>query len=712
MPFQLSRALLLLIAVALISCQHPPPRAADRVGTGTAPATIPATPSMQPSRGGSTGMISTEYTYLRFDPSEKWQLRIDGPASAAGLRNKTLTFDFSTGAKSIGLVPRDVSMLGQPEEIRLRFRGDTAGHRLRLQLLSHFMSFDRTIEPVAGEGLHVVRIPAPPGEGWRFSGGENDGKLHGPLRVAGLFVEAERGGGASPTRSSGSLELIDIEVKARCPADRTTLITARVQGSPGGPVFVADIHSQIATPTNASLDYVIRDWDGRTVAADSQPLRMDAARPAEFSVPLPAASAGKHVFLEAEFTCRVPGQRIPAATVCYVAPVDHGGSDRLQPGSSWGMGLYLMRYEGEPELMDRAAGMARDIGVKWSREEFSWAMIEPKKGQFDWRFFDRVVATAKSNGISVYGLLDYWSPWTKPYTAEGIEDYCRYVRAVVQRYKRDIHHWEIWNEPNIFFWQGPKEMYAELLKAAYKTIKEVDPDAKVAGCSTSGMDFDFIDRVQQLGGPFDILTIHPYRRKFVDPRFIKELQDASNLVRRDGRPRPVWITEIGWGTHFPHNAIEEGPPVTPREQACRLVRVYVDALASRAASNISWYDFRNDGDNPFEWEHNFGIITQDFQPKPAYRAYATLTRLIGEREFHDQLDLGSGVLAFRFGDPAKDSVIVAWSLDKPRAIMLPASGPMQLTNLMGESRPLPAREGRVELNVDRLVPVFVSPQLP
>ena len=45
---------------------------------------------------------------------------------------------------------------------------------------------------------------------------------------------------------------------------------------------------------------------------------------------------------------------------------------------AFGMGVYLYRYS-DPEQMDRAAQIAQDIGVKWSREEFYWGAIERRR---------------------------------------------------------------------------------------------------------------------------------------------------------------------------------------------------------------------------------------------------------------------------------------------------------------------------------------------
>ena len=51
-----------------------------------------------------------------------------------------------------------------------------------------------------------------------------------------------------------------------------------------------------------------------------------------------------------------------------------------------------------------------------------------------------------------------------------------------------ILDWEVYNEPNIFFWQGPRDMYAELLTRAYASIKAANPQARVLGCSTAVID--------------------------------------------------------------------------------------------------------------------------------------------------------------------------------------------------------------------------------
>ena len=141
------------------------------------------------------------------------------------------------GAKSIALVPADISLLGEPQEIRIRLRGSSRGHPLRLQMVTHFMTFERTLGAVDGDGPHEIVMPAPPAEGWRWFGGENDGKIHGPLRITGLFLDA-----AGKTEA-GQLEMIDIRVTSRCPADRTSVLTAELRAAKPAPQFVGVVRS-------------------------------------------------------------------------------------------------------------------------------------------------------------------------------------------------------------------------------------------------------------------------------------------------------------------------------------------------------------------------------------------------------------------------------------------------------------------------------------
>ena len=654
---------------------------------------------------GGAKMEFGEYVAFRFEPAEGWRMWGSGNAGAGKLEGRTLALDFTKGTTSFNLAARDVSLLGTPREIRIRARGKALGHPVRLRIATHFMTFEKTIGQFDQDGEYDLVTEAPPGQGWKWFGGENDGKIHGPLRITGISIDkADR-------QDTAQLEFVGIRIKADYKPDQAGVLINELRDEPAGKHFVATLRSILTRSMKGRVTFVIRDWEGRAISESV--LRETPAGPLldEWRMPMPS---GDHRFLECEATLEVEGQKIPPAYAYYVAPIEAEADTRLDAASPFGMGLYLHRSPGDPQgvqTREQAAKLASAAGVKWSREDFHWSRIEPQKGKFDWTYYDNLLATAKRNGISVYGLLGYWSPWTKPYTPEGIEDYCRFAAATVEHYRNDIHHWEIWNEPNIFFWQGPRDMYAELLSKAYAAIKKADPNAHVLGCSTAGIDHNFIKRTMELGSPFDILTIHPYRRVLDDQGFINDLRKVAELVKRpDGSTRPVWITEMGWATYVPHNTLRQDfEPHTQRQQATLIARSYIDALASGPGQNISWYNFRNDGNDLMNFEHNMGIVTRDFRPKPAYRAYATLTRMLKAKRIDKPLDLGDDVIAFRFVNAdGSDPVMAMWSLKTARTAQLPSATPATLTDLMGTAQPLNPADGKLLIPLQPGVPVFVT----
>jgi hypothetical protein len=335
--------------------------------------------------------------------------------------------------------------------------------------------------------------------------------------------------------------------------------------------------------------------------------------------------------------------------------------------------------------------------VVWTREEFNWGLIEPEQGKYKWGFYDTMVEVAEQHGLRVYGLLCYWSPWAEANTDRGIEQYCGWVRQVVRRYKGRIRHWEIWNEPNIFFWTGPREMYAELLTRAYETIKQEDPQAVVLGCSTSQIDTGFIRMTMEQGGRFDALTIHPYRGVLVDRDYMDDLRRAAALV--DGRP--VWITEIGFPSQWLTGYSE-------RRQASLVARVYLASLASGAVRNVSWYDFRNDGSDPYYNEMNFGLLRSDLRPKPGYRAMATIARAMPPGgEVAGEIEVGEGAYAFRFTGEERDTVAVC-APGQGRVLSFETDAQVRVMNAMGELV-VPVREGdRHHVTLETGMPVYVE----
>ena len=95
-------------------------------------------------------------------------------------------------------------------------------------------------------------------------------------------------------------------------------------------------------------------------------------------------------------------------------------------------------------------------------------------------------------------------------------------------------------------------------------------------------------------------------------------------------------------------------------------------MADQCSQRISlsiWYDWRDDGVEPKEPEHHFGMVSNAYHqgrepvydPKPAYLAAKTLTTFFSGYRFAERLNVGGAddyVLAFRSGDELR---FAAWT---------------------------------------------------
>jgi len=616
--------------------------------------------------GGDT-MVNdrVEYTVTRFLDDPAW-------SGGSGSPNRLALDPAVSGASAIH---NDVALMGRPLALSLKVKSSARGPRLRLTLSSHFQRFEKLLPPL-DRGQQVITTELGDMKSWQHAGGENDGVVRFPLRVVRIGLEP----GDGPDRPV--VELQALRCATGIAAREQVVLVPQVRRSEDSVRFVCKMQNLLPEKIPGILHSMVRRFSGEVVAERRSEMTVPADGRYDAEVSIPAQDG----FLECVFRFDAGGHTFGPVSITSAAPRSDPGDSTLAPESPFGMGLYLYRYPNTPDgfrQMEQAASRAQAAGVKWSREEFLWHRIEPEQGKFHFDYYDRVVDTARRHGISIYGLIDYWSPWTEPYTEKGIQDYVNYCRALVRHYKDRIKHWEIWNEPNIFFWSGPREMYPELLRRAYRAIKEEDPDAAVLGCSTAGIDRAFVSMVMKADAPFDILTIHPYRARLDDRQFITELRQVQELITSEnGKARPVWITEMGWPTQ-----VNGG--ITERQQAGLLSRVYLCSVASGAVGNVSWYDFREDGENPFYNEHHFGVLRRrDLAAKAAYQALTTVCRTLAGQTVVEELSLGDHLLGFRFAGAGRETVAVwAPTTDVVAALRFDPT-PDQAWDLMGDPLPI------------------------
>lgn len=356
-------------------------------------------------------------------------------------------------------------------------------------------------------------------------------------------------------------------------------------------------------------------------------------------------------------------------------------------------------------------------GVKIVRMDFSWVHVEREKGVYDFSAYDRLMDGLDRHGLRALFILDYANPHyddnRSPDTDAGRAGFARFAAAAAARYKGRGVIWEMYNEPNIApFWRPTPDPddYVKLALATAEAVKAADPGATYIGPASSGIDFSFLQKCFD-GGLLDHfagISVHPYKQR--DPETTEpDYRALRQMLRASGKPRPILSGE--WG----YSDIWAG--LSPDEQAKMLARQWLFNLSQEIGLSI-WYDWRDDGPDPKEAEHHFGIVEHPvidpkvpFKPKPAFHAARTLTTQLSGYRYNKRIWTGDErdwVLLFARGDDVK---LVVWTTSpEPRLIAVPASdGEFAGVNHLGQSIPIGlASNGRLNVGATE-APLYLAP---
>jgi len=312
------------------------------------------------------------------------------------------------------------------------------------------------------------------------------------------------------------------------------------------------------------------------------------------------------------------------------------------------------------------AGHTKDLdliasgGFRYIRTDFIWQEIEYSKGKYNWDAYDELVANLEQRSINAIFILDYSNslyedpvkskdPITgsvitdiaAPVRAESIEAFSRWAAQAATRYKGKHIVWEIWNEPNISFWRPVPdvEQYNRLAASACRAVRMADPDATIIGPATSQIPFEFIESFMKSGilSAIDGLSVHPYRDYALPPEssaldYVKLRELIKQYAPEGKKDIPVISSEWGYAS------CPKG--VTPEVQAAYAIRMQLSNLACSVPVSI-WYDWKNDGDIPTDFEHNCGTVTSSLVPKPSYTAFKILAGQLGELKYNHRIDTGN-----------------------------------------------------------------------
>jgi polysaccharide biosynthesis protein PslG len=371
----------------------------------------------------------------------------------------------------------------------------------------------------------------------------------------------------------------------------------------------------------------------------------------------------------------------------------------------------------DPDLLDAV----RDAGFSFVRTDLFWEAVDTPTG-WDFSKYDALVANLAERGLGALFILGYQhplhSPKQPPTTPAQLAAFRAYAYQSALRYRHDAVRFEVWNEQNhpTYWLAAPSATrYRNLLKTAVRAVRQANPAARVATGGVQQIDRSFIHAVGDIGAGAqsapDAVSVHPYRQGNPETAL-----DDYRALRRDlsayRRVPEIWATEwsypsVGYA-YVADLADGHAPDARARQANYAARRLLVDWIAQLGLS--AYYDIRDDGPDPKNMEHNFGLLDAQGEPLPAYVAVKQLfafTAHIIHAAY--RLDPAGRYIVLKLSDGTATRYAV-WCYGQGNAITVDLSrlppAAAVATDLYGTPRA--AHDGLVTLREDQ-GPLYIGP---
>ena len=392
--------------------------------------------------------------------------------------------------------------------------------------------------------------------------------------------------------------------------------------------------------------------------------------------------------------------------------------------------------------------------LKWGSTN---AYTEDNNGNpiYDWTIVDQIFDTYHKRGMRPLVEIGFmpealsskpvpyrhhWKPGAKYndiYTgwAYPPKDYDKWAELVYQwvkhsvaRYgKKEVEawYWEVWNEPNIGYWQGTLEEYCKLYDYTADAVKRALPSAKIGGPESTGPGWDkaatfltkFLDHATNgknyatggKGSPLDFISFHAKGNpKVVDGMVqmdlgaqLRDISKGFEIVASYPtiKDLPIIIGESDpegcaacSEADYPHNAYRNGTMYSSYTAAA-FARVYqlADHYGVNILGAVTW-GFEFEGQ---PWFAGFRDMATNGVDKPVLNVFRMFGMMQGSRVEVD------GDLAYHFLDIRDKSV----RGDKPDINAIAAKGAHSATVMVWnyhDNNNLDVPASTIEINIEGL----------
>lgn len=365
-------------------------------------------------------------------------------------------------------------------------------------------------------------------------------------------------------------------------------------------------------------------------------------------------------------------------------------------------------------MFDAGVNFVRIGQYENSSDYTSWDWVERKGGEYSVvPELDDYVNSLVENGLHIeiqllYGNPLYTSPagrlpqtvtpepgsfhnpdrslysvFWPPKTDQQIAAFTKYVAWMVDHFRGRVEYYEIWNEPNIDYWNPTPnpENYGRLFKASADAIHKTNPSAKAVFGGLAGANRDFAKRALDAcdcASTIDIFAYHNYPDygHNLNPEGIgkdSDTNESSRPLREMVRAYPGIRKElVFWNDEF-NDGLATWTDSDESVQAKYIPRGLLIDRATGVRTFVWLIVGATDGNelDDFGMLHGLKFQPNDFTPRPVFAALQNTNTLFSDTRLDSSIKIDSDSPAkprtYAFRHSSGQAILAYWLpiLSKP-----------------------------------------------
>ena len=360
-------------------------------------------------------------------------------------------------------------------------------------------------------------------------------------------------------------------------------------------------------------------------------------------------------------------------------------------------GIQVHYRNGTKEDFNKSSVLLEALGIQYIRADFLWWDIEPQNGKYSFKNYDNWVNSLGNNYkiIAIINDISKYSGDNKLIDNDTeIEHIKRFILEISKHYQF-INNFEILNEVNMN--SDYKDAYLSIDKMYWysKMLNEICKinnkfniiTAGTAMPSKNGNDeitsYEFYKNMYETGGLNNLLdiAIHPYVNAEKPEQIKNKVDETYEQISQYGGFTNIDITEYGekYLNVQTNNLIKE---TVKLKEKSKLIILY-NLWSTTDENNM------------------YGIIRNDYTPKPAYYSMKNYYQNTNGAEYIGQVNIANGIEAHVYDKDGKPKII-AWATDTNKPVTIDYLG-FKASDLYGKE--IENTNGKLEITTS---PVYID----